>query len=289
MKITVGSRTSKLAKWQADRFIELLAAAGHEVEWKGIQTRGDLDQTTPLDAFGERGVFTKALDLALLNGQIDLAVHSLKDCPSTMPDGLCLAAVLPRDYHEDVLVQKPDFSFEKRNTIATSSSRRKAQWLAKYPDSNIVDVRGNVDSRLQKFKQSDWDGMILSRAGLERLGAMPPHFQLLDWMVPAPTQGMVAAYSATDNEALNELLKGLEDAKTRFIAELERNFMRTVEMKCNAPVAAHAEFLGEMEICFRAEVFDMNGSLAFQATEVLQNANAPQAVEALAQKARSLL
>ncbi len=289
MLITVGSRTSKLAKWQADQFIELLASKGHEVNWKGIQTRGDLDQTTPLDAFGERGVFTKALDLALLNGEIDLAVHSLKDCPSTMPEGLCLAAVLPRDFHVDILIQKPGFSFEKRNTIATSSSRRKAQWLAKYPDSNIVDVRGNVDSRLQKFNQSDWDGMILSRAGLERLGAMPPCFQLLDWMVPAPTQGMVAAYSATDNSILNELLKRLEDAKTRFIAELERSFMRIVEMKCNAPVAAHAEFLSETEVLFRAEVFDMNGSLAFQATEVLQKAEAAQAVEALAQKARSLV
>ncbi|MBK8564092.1 MAG: hydroxymethylbilane synthase [Saprospiraceae bacterium] len=289
MKILVGSRSSQLARWQADRFIELLAAQGYEVVWKGIQTRGDLDQTTPLDAFGERGVFTKALDLALLNGEIDLAVHSLKDCPSSMPEGLCLAAVLPRDFHEDMLIQKPGFSFGKRNTIATSSSRRKAQWLAKYPNSNIVDVRGNVDSRLQKFNQSDWDGMILSRAGLERLGAMPQHFQFLDWMVPAPTQGIVAAYSATANMALNVLLKGLEDAKTRFIAELERNFMRIVEMKCNAPVAAHAEFLGETKIRFRAEVYAMNGNLAFQATEVLHKADAAETVEALAQKARSLI
>lgn len=257
--------------------------------WKGIQTKGDLDQKTPLDAFGERGVFTKALDLAILQGEIDIAVHSLKDCPTILPDGLCIAAVLARDYHEDVLVQKAGFSFEKKNTIATSSSRRKAQWLAKYPNSVIVDVRGNVDSRLQKFNESNWDGMILSRAGLERLGAMPSHFQLLDWMVPAPTQGMIAAYSAQSNEPLNHILKKLEDAETRFAADLERSFMRIVEMKCNAPVAAHADFLRENEIHFRAEVFAEDGRQIFAESVILKKTAAAEAVEILAKTARGRL
>lgn len=289
MKITVGSRTSQLAKWQADQFLELLAGQGIEVAWKGIQTKGDLDQKTPLDAFGERGVFTKALDLAILQGEIDIAVHSLKDCPSILPDGLCLAAVLERDYHEDVLVQKAGFAFEKKNTIATSSSRRKAQWLAKYSNSAIVDVRGNVDSRLQKFNESNWDGMILSRAGLERLGAMPPHFQILDWMVPAPTQGMIAAYAVEGNGPLNRILKKLEDAKTRFAADLERSFMRIVEMKCNAPVAAHADFLGENEIRFRAEVFSEDGRQIFAESVILKKTVAAEAIETLAKTARGRL
>jgi hydroxymethylbilane synthase len=289
MKITIGSRSSKLAKWQADQFMERLAAQGHEVEWKGIQTKGDLDQFTPLDAFGERGVFTKALDVALLNGDIDVAVHSLKDCPASLPDGIHFAAVLPRDFSEDVLVQQAGFSVDNRNTIATSSSRRKAQWLAKFPNSHIVDVRGNVDTRLQKFQQNGWDGMILSRAGLERLGAMPPYFQILDWMVPAPTQGMIAAYTASSNEAVNLVLKKLEDPKTRFVADLERSFMRIVEMKCNAPVAAHAAFLDENSILFRAEVYAADGRNIFKNSLALKKTTAAGEVEKLAELARSLV
>ncbi len=289
MKITIGSRSSILAKWQADRFIELLVGQGHEVDWKGIQTKGDLDQKTPLDAFGERGVFTKALDLALLDGEIDVAVHSLKDCPSSLPDGIHFAAVLPRDFYEDVLVQQPGFSFHKRNIIATSSSRRKAQWLSQYPNSDIVDVRGNVDTRLQKFRQSNWDGMILSRAGLERLGAMPPYFQILNWMVPAPTQGMIAAYTAAANDAVNHILKKIEDPETRFAADLERSFMRIVEMKCNAPVAAHAEFLNETSIRFRAEVYAVDGRNIYKKSVLLKKMEAVGEVEKLAQLAKNLL
>jgi hydroxymethylbilane synthase len=289
LKITIGSRTSNLAKWQADRFIEWLAAQGHHVSWKGISTRGDLDRTTPLDAFGERGVFTKTLDLAVLAGEIDLAVHSLKDCPSVLPDGLFFAAVIKRDFYEDVLVCREGFSVENRNTVATSSSRRKAQWLAKFPDSTMVDVRGNVDSRLQQFYQSNWDGMILSRAGLERLGAMPPHVVLLDWMVPAPAQGMVAAFTAASNDSLNSILKLAEDPGTRFAADLERNFMRLVEMKCNAPVAAHADLLPGGSVRFRAEVFSPDGRLVLSQSVVLDKTKAPAEVEAMAAKARSLL
>lgn len=289
LKITIGSRTSQLARWQAGQFIELLARQGHEVEWKGIQTKGDLDQKTPLDAFGERGVFTKAIDLAVLNGEIDVAVHSLKDCPSVLPEGLHFAAVLKRDFYEDVLVQKAGFLFDKRNTIATSSSRRKAQWLAQYPNSDIVDVRGNVDSRLQKFNQSHWDGMILSRAGLERLGAMPLHFQILDWMVPAPTQGMMAAYTASSNKTLNRILKNIEDAETRFAADLERSFMRIVEMKCNAPVAAHAGFLNKTDLRFRAEVYAADGRNIFRETVILKKNETVMEVERLANEAKMQL
>lgn len=289
MKITLGSRTSKLAKWQANRFIELLTEQGHQPEWKGINTRGDLDQITPLDAFGERGVFTKAIDRAVLNGEIDVAIHSLKDCPSEIPEGLHFAAVLKRDFSEDVLVCNSGFSYEKKNIIATSSSRRKAQWLSKFSDAEIVNVRGNVDSRLIKFQNSNWDGMILSRAGLERLDAMPPHFVILDWMIPAPTQGMIAAYTLRSNEKVNQILKSIEDSETRFAADLERDFMRIVEMKCNAPIGAHVQILNENQIRFRAEVFDADRKNLFSTDLIIERIEAEKRVKELASQARKNL
>lgn len=289
LKIILGSRTSKLAKWQANSFIELLNEQGYNPDWKGINTRGDLDQTTPLDAFGERGVFTKAIDRAVLGGDIDVAIHSLKDCPSEIPEGLHFAAVLKRDFSEDVLVCNSDFSYQKKNIIATSSSRRKAQWLSKFPNAEIVNVRGNVDSRLEKFQASNWDGMILSRAGLERLKAMPRYIVFLDWMTPAPTQGMIAAYTLKSNEKVNQILKLIEDPDTRFAADLEREFMRIVEMKCNAPIGAHVRFLDENRLQFRAEVFDSNGKNIFSIDLILERDKAEKRIRELAFQAKQNL
>ena len=188
--IRIGTRASALALWQAHTLQDLLNAKGYATELVPIKSDGDLDLVQPLYEMGTVGIFTKTLDAALLNNRIDIAIHSMKDVPTQLPEGIQQAAVLERGPVLDVLVKKANaVAFENPATIATGSLRRKAQWLAQYPNHNIVPLRGNIQTRLTKLKDGTWDGAIFAEAALVRLDTKTERVEILDWMIPAPAQG----------------------------------------------------------------------------------------------------
>ena len=175
-RIRIGTRASELALWQAKLVQARLEKAGFQTELIEVSSQGDEILDIPLHQIGGMGLFTKTLDIAMLRGQIDLAVHSLKDVPTELPEGIVQAAVLERATTKDVLVHKGDVSFlsnEIPTTIATGSLRRRAQWLAKYPNHKLTDLRGNVNTRLQKLNDNEWGGAIFAKAGLERINVLP--------------------------------------------------------------------------------------------------------------------
>src|SRR5580692_161515 len=178
-KIRIGTRDSRLAVWQASLVLRQLQDAGHSLELVLIKSEGDIDLVTPLYAIGVQGIFTRTLDAALLAGRIDLAVHSMKDVPVQLAQGLAAAAVLPRADPGDLLVFRGDPSWIDDRAgdavIATSSLRRKAQWLHRFPHHRIENLRGNIGTRLKKLADSSWQGAIFARAGLERLDEIPTH------------------------------------------------------------------------------------------------------------------
>src|SRR4029079_16599201 len=190
-KIRIGTRESQLAVWQATKVKELLADHGFESELVCIKSEGDIDLVTPLYEIGVQGIFTRSLDEALLNNRIDVAVHSLKDVPTQLPVGISQAAVLKRGPVNDLLVFKNENAHQKysslattgsRFTVATSSIRRKAQWLNKYPSHAIENLRGDVNTRLRKLQEEEWDAAIFAQAGLERIGIRPPTSIILELM-----------------------------------------------------------------------------------------------------------
>ena len=203
-KIRIGTRESQLAVWQATAVQQLLAANGFESELVYIKSEGDIDLETPLYEMGVQGIFTRSLDIALLNNKIDIAVHSMKDVPVQLAKGIIQAAVLKRASYKDLLVYKEDDSFlqdkDSAAVIATSSIRRKAQWLHRYPNHTIENLRGNVNTRLQKVKENNWQGAIFAAAGLERINLRPQNCIELDWMLPAPAQGAIMVVCREDDD-----------------------------------------------------------------------------------------
>ncbi|TNE69444.1 hydroxymethylbilane synthase [bacterium] len=241
-KIRIGTRDSKLAVWQAEWVATQLLESGIGSELVYIKTEGDLVLDTPLPLMGGKGVFTKALDDALLNGSIDIAVHSFKDIPTVLPDGIQIAAVCERHDVRDALVVRTNADFYDKQDyagiIATSSTRRKAQWLRRYPLFSISDIRGNVQTRLRKLSESNWDAAIFASAGLERLGLENKIAVKLDWMVPAPAQGAVAVTALTSNKEVLESLNVIHHEATFTSTQIEREFLNVLEAGCSAPVGA---------------------------------------------------
>src|SRR5215510_6679869 len=191
----IGTRESQLAVWQATQVQNLLSQHGFAADLVYIKSEGDIDLKTPLYEMGVQGIFTRSLDIALLNNRIDIAVHSLKDVPTQLPAGIATAAILQRASYKDLIVYNGDSPFtigDSPMTIATSSIRRKAQWLNRYPHHTIENLRGNVNTRLQKLADSHWNGAIFAAAGLERIGLRPAQSIDLNWMLPAPAQGAIA-------------------------------------------------------------------------------------------------
>lgn len=191
--IRIGTRDSELALWQANTVKSKLEALGYETALIPVKSAGDLVLDKPLYELGITGIFTKTLDVAMLNGDIDIAVHSMKDVPTALPQGIVQAAVLERGNYLDILAFKDNEEFlASRNAIiATGSLRRKAQWLNRYPTHTIVELRGNVNSRMQKLRNNDWNGAIFAAAGLDRIGLEHENTIGLTWMVPAPAQGAI--------------------------------------------------------------------------------------------------
>lgn len=260
--IRIGTRSSQLALWQANTVAHQLEHLGHTTEIVKIDSIGDVVLDKPLYELGVTGVFTKNLDVALLTEKIDIAVHSFKDVPTKLPEGIAQAAVLKRGDHSDVLVLKKDENFftNKTGVIATGSLRRKAQWLYRYPHHTIEGLRGNVNTRLQKLEDNDWDGAIFASAGLKRLGLFPKNdkFIKLDWMVPAPAQGAVMVATLEKNTDLIDICKEINDEDTAKCVAIEREFLRVLEGGCTAPIGAFAKINKGM-LNFKGVLFSFDG------------------------------
>jgi hydroxymethylbilane synthase len=248
--VILGTRASALALWQAHHVKARLEAAGHAVDVQEVTTTGDRILDTPLAEIGDKGLFTKELDLALLEGRIHLAVHSLKDLPTTLPAGITIAAVSERAAPWDAFVAHPSFDetladLPEGATLATSSLRRKAQLLAWRPDLQVVPVRGNVDTRLRKLDESDWHGLILAVAGLERLGLDDRIRERVPFevMIPAVSQGALGIVcSETDKPTRQLLRETIHHEPAGTVVTAERAFLRRLEGGCSAPIGAHARF-----------------------------------------------
>jgi hydroxymethylbilane synthase len=260
-EIRIGTRESQLALWQANKVKDLLEAQGYTTVLVPIKSEGDIDLVTPLYEIGVQGIFTKSLDVALLNGRIDIAVHSLKDVPTQLPQGIVQAAVLERGPVKDLLVYKNDLSFLDNTVanIATSSVRRKAQWLRKYPQHQLHNLRGNVNTRLQKLAAENWDGAIFATAGLERIGIRPANSVELDWMLPAPAQGAVVVVCRGEDDYCRQACSPLNDLTTALCTRIERDFLRTLMGGCTTPISAYA-FIENNTIIFSGELCSLDGT-----------------------------
>lgn len=286
--IKIGTRNSPLALWQAYEVESKLKAIGFETEIIPIVSSGDKNLNQPLYALGITGIFTKDLDIALLNKEIDIAVHSLKDVPTLLPNNIQISAVLERDFPEDVLVRNNDAEPLDLTVlkIATSSLRRRAFWLKEFPETEFTDIRGNVQTRLKKLNDGIADATIFSLAGIKRMN-LDIHYEQIPFLLQAPSQGVVAIASLSDNEELNKILKSISHNETEICVTIEREFLKTLEGGCTAPIGAKAEimdgqirFLGRLcsldgKNCIETdEIFDWNDSENFGeklAHKVLEN------------------
>lgn len=244
--LRIGTRKSPLAVWQAKTVQQLLEQQGQPATLVRIDSDGDQNLTQPLYAMGIQGIFTKALDTALLNNTIDIAVHSLKDVPTQLPEKVVLASVLERENVDDVLVfNSTSNCLPDTGTIATSSLRRKAQWLHKYPNYTVATLRGNVQTRLEKIESNNWTGALFAAAGLSRLSLLNQlQYQTLDWMLPAPGQGAIGICCHQENTALHKLLQSEECSTTRACVTAERTFLRVLEGGCSAPIGVRTHVHG---------------------------------------------
>lgn len=259
--IKIGTRDSELALWQAHTVEKQLNDLGYKTEIVAVKSQGDIILDKPLYELGITGIFTKTLDVAMISGQVDIAVHSMKDVPTALPQGIVQAAVLERANTVDILVHKGNLDFlETSGTIATGSLRRQAQWLHKYPQHKTVDLRGNVNTRLQKLQESDWGGAIFAAAGLERLNLKPETFISLDWMIPAPAQGAMMVVAMAEDTFALEALSELNHIETEICTYIERQFLRTLEGGCTAPIGALAIYNEKTDqIDFNGVLFSIDG------------------------------
>jgi hydroxymethylbilane synthase len=241
--IKIGTRDSELALWQAHDVAKKLLDLGYKTEIVAVKSTGDIFLDKPLYELGITGIFTKTLDVAMIAGQIDIAVHSMKDVPTALPQGIVQAAVLERASVLDILVHKNNLNFLNENgIIATGSLRRQAMWLNKYPNHKVVDLRGNVNTRMQKLYDNDWNGAIFAAAGLERINLKPENYINLDWMIPAPAQGAMVVQAMQNDEFIKNAVAELNHLETDICTHIERQFLRTLEGGCTAPIGALATF-----------------------------------------------
>ena len=265
--IRIGTRNSPLAMWQAKEVEQKLQNLGYETSLVPVLSSGDKNLNQPLYSLGITGVFTKDLDVALLNNEIDIAVHSLKDVPTILPQNIEISAVLERDFPQDVLVRKS--SSKNKNfaelKIATSSLRRRAFWLEQFPETEFSDIRGNVQTRLKKLDEGDFDATLFSLAGIKRM-EMELDFEFLDFMISAPSQGVVAIASRIDDVETRKILQKINHEETQICVEIERNFLRTLEGGCTAPIGAIAKF-EDNKIYFKGKLNSLDGAKTLNLVE----------------------
>ncbi len=248
MKIRIATRKSALALWQAEHVAAVLQALPDvtATELVPLSTRGDEILDRSLQKIGGKGLFIKELEVAMQDGDADIAVHSMKDVPAELPGGFCLAAVLPRANYRDALVAAPGTtvaSLPRAALIGSSSLRRQAQLRMLRPDLRIEPLRGNVNTRLQKLQDGDYDAIVLAAAGLERLGLEHhiSHPFAADEMLPAAAQGVLGIECRDDRDDLRRLLDTLNDAMTVQTTTAERAIARVLQANCQSPVAALAK------------------------------------------------
>ncbi len=287
--LRIASRGSQLALWQAHAVERALLTADPdaEVRIEVVKTIGDKILDVPLAKIGDKGLFTKELDQALLSGTADLAVHSLKDVPTRLPDGLTIAAITVREDPRDVLILAPgrtgslaELPADAR--VGTSSLRRRAQLQARRADLEVLDLRGNLNTRLAKLDRGEYEGIILAAAGVLRLGWEDRISELLDppdWL-PAVGQGALAVVARSDDEPLLQRLRGLDHAPTAAATAAERAFLRALEGGCQVPIGA----LGEL----RGARLTLHGLVASTSGDTILRASAEGAPEAAAEVGRGL-
>lgn len=261
--IRIGTRDSELALWQANTVEKKLNDLGYKTEIIAVKSQGDIILDKPLYELGITGIFTKTLDIAMLNGDVDIVVHSMKDVPTQLPKGIVQGAVLERANVFDILIHKGNTVFlNSEGTIATGSLRRKSQWLSKYPKHKVENLRGNVNSRLQKLKDNNWNGAIFAAAGLERINLKPDSFVELDWMIPAPAQGAMLVVAMDNDSFCKEAVAKLNHTETEICTYIERQFLRTLEGGCTAPIGALAQIKNQT-IHFQGVLFSLDGKQQF--------------------------
>ena len=260
--LRVATRGSALALVQTELAIQALRAALPDLETEvvEIRTEGDKDRATPLSVIGGRGVFVRGIEESLLDGSADIAVHSLKDVPTEVPAGLVLAAYLERADPRDVLVASGGRRLKDLPAgakVGTSSNRRAALLRALRPDLEVSEIRGNIDTRMRRVAEGDYDGAVLAAAGIERLGRLGEVTQFFEAMefLPAPGQGAIVIECRADDEATLALLAQVDHAPTRAAAEAERGFLAALGSGCTLPVGAYAQVDGDL-VALRAMIGD---------------------------------
>ena len=277
--IRIGTRESQLAVWQATKVQQLLAQNNYTSELVYIKSEGDIDLQTPLYEMGVQGIFTKSLDIALLTNKIDIAVHSMKDVPTQLAKGIVQSAVLERASYKDLLVYKDSSKVNGQwsmlngdakefealitihhspLTIATSSIRRKAQWLNRFPNHTLENLRGNVNTRLRKVAESNWDGAIFAAAGLERINLRPQNSIELEWMLPAPAQGAIMVVCREGDDYALDACQHFHHSATAICTKIERDFLRTLLGGCSTPISALAEVKDDT-IIFKGNILSIDG------------------------------
>ena len=272
--IRIGTRDSELALWQAKTVEKQLNDLGYKTEITAVKSEGDIVLDKPLYELGITGIFTKTLDIAMIQGKIDISVHSMTDVPTQLPNGIVQAAVLERASTLDILVHKGnlDFLTQENSIIASSSLRRKASWLHKYPMHSVEDILGNVNTRLQKVSDSEtWSGAIFAEAGLERINVKPSTFIPLDWMIPAPAQGaMLVVCNAEDLFSLDAVSQ-LNHVETEICTYIERQFLRTLEGGCTAPIGALATYNEKEDVIdFTGVLFSIDGKQKLEVKKTVE-------------------
>ena len=264
--IRIGTRDSELALWQANTVSKKLNDLGFKTEIIAVKADGDIILDKPLYELGITGIFTKTLDVAMIGGKVDIAVHSMKDVPTALPQSIVQAAVLKRGNIHDILVHKGSTDFlETNGTIASGSLRRKAQWLNKYPKHTVEDLRGNVNTRMQKLKDNSWNAAIFAAAGLERINLKPTEFINLEWMVPAPAQGAMMVVAMENDNYVLDAVSQLNDIETEICTHIERQFLRTLEGGCTAPIGALAIYNEDEDtIVFKGNLLSIDGKEKFE-------------------------
>ena len=265
MKLRIGSRGSALALWQARHVAGRLEAIGHDVEIRTITTTGDRVLESRLEVVGGKGAFLKEIEEALLGGQVDLGVHSLKDVPTALPGGLQLCAVLERADPRDAFLSATGTTLTALPAgacVGTTSLRRRCQLKALRPDLRVADLRGNVDTRIRRLREGSYDAIVLAMAGLMRLGreSEVTHALEAEVLLPAPGQGAICLECRLDATAVGAAVAPLHHGPTAAAVEAERAFLAALGGGCNVPLGAHASFLPSGSLRLMALIGDPEGA-----------------------------
>lgn len=283
--LKIGTRASELAVWQAKKVQKELENCDVKSVIIPIVSTGDQKLNQPIYKLGISGVFTKEIDIALINNKVDIAVHSLKDVPTVLPMGIVQSAVLKRASELDVLVLNNENHDE--NIIATGSLRRSSQWLNRYPNDSIVGIRGNVNTRIQKLKENKWKATILAKAGLDRLKIFSKNYKILEWMVPAPGQGAISIQNLNTNKHITSILQNINHRETEICTNIEREFLNKLEGGCSAPIGAIAK-INRDDLLFKGVLLSLDGKEKIEIIEKVSTEKLKNSGKIFAQKILSI-